>query len=124
MTESDLKALCNLNKIEYKELDMLDLENNNLINLDFIQENTPFINLKVLHISYNEIKDINNIKYSKDSLEELTLSGLNLKNEKKFINILKNMSKLKKLYCFDDIFKTYTYKQLKRELLNIKNIYK
>lgn len=81
ISESDLKALCNLNNFKPNELEYLCLYKNNLIDLDFITSNTPFINLKNLKLGNNKITDLNNIKYLVN-LEDLDISNLKLKDEK------------------------------------------
>lgn len=107
-TESDLKAVCDLINIKYDKLNYLYLDNNSLTNIDFIQKNTPFINIETLHINNNEIKSLNNIQYL-TNLHSLDINNLKLYNEYEIIDIISKLKKLRLLWCSTlkkDIIKT------------------
>lgn len=94
LTEEQLINICQLSNFKPGELEGLLLSHNSLTDINFIQSNTPFINLKTLWLTDNQINNINNLKYL-TKLKDLQI-GLNF--DINDITSLKFLINLKTLY--------------------------
>lgn len=139
LTEKDLILSCELKKIKPEKLEILDLYRNKLTNLDFIQPNTPFINLRNLYLEYNNITDMTNIKYLNNlyalnisdnpikdmdfiknlkDINILDINNLKLENEEKAVEILKSLGNVESISCVNT-FKKYNKKSLMKNLKDV-----